>query len=216
MNGFRLLIALATVALLHPASAESVDFYESHAKILVRPLQGAAPAEQDKQIASEVLLLQEKELLSQVATDLDLAEKWELKPREVLRTLEKSLKVERVRKTHLIDIRFRAFSSQEAREICSAILTTYIADRNEAERQRVNKAINHLDAELVKHKQEVRAKTEAYRAALTKRDQTKTKAAKAELEQAQASLKQLVEKQRAKRIDLKLPKRAVDVVANPS
>ena len=128
--------------------------YEAHMKLLLRrgrsdPVaspQPTSPADftryeiSEEELNSEVELLRDEDLLKQVVQSTGLGPAGTVdtertpKVERAVRKLARSLTVEPVRKSNLIQVRYRATDPQEAVRVLAALSTVYVRKRTELQR----------------------------------------------------------------------------------
>lgn len=212
--------------------------YESSATIQVRQTDGAVMAQLGQLthpspstfIATELEVIRAQTTLDIAIDQLDLTSAWGMDRAQVTEQLRQAITASNVEGTDLIDIRVRAFSPQDAREIAEAVSEAYRTRRQELASRRTDAAMAELreaifsQEDLVEEKRKILLQvTQAKAAEFQDEEQEEAVAhadyavdeAKSELKAAQALLEQLKVKRVSEEVQAKLTGDSVIVHANP-
>lgn len=211
--------------------------YESSATIQVREIDSAAVAAgrthhsgSSSFIATELEVIRAPGTLDIAIDQLDLTSRWSMDRAQVTEQLRKAITTRNIEGTDLIDIRVRAFSPQDAREIAEAVSEAYRTRRQELASRRTDTAMAELrqaifsQEDLVEEKRKILLQvTQAKAAEFQDEEQEEAVAhadyavdeAKSELKAAQALLEQLKVKRVSEEMQSKLGGDSVIVHAEP-
>ena len=110
---------------------------------------GGGAADFQVHLHTQFEIIRSKRVLGEVARQLDLVSRWEMDSEdEVVERLKKATKVESVRGTDLVELRFYSDSSEEAAEVSDAIAKAYIGLLKRSDIERSVEALDQLELEL--------------------------------------------------------------------